>query len=956
MAVDVYLLNFNDSRVECDPDDLYNRIFGPHPSVRTHIEHSSYGRTTLHLKPRADNKRTVFGPIMLPYSWRDISCAEFQTPKNSLRGSVFDPANFTAADWNSNDFGAEDLFPNKRILFIYPKEIANKCGMGGESYRMRAWVAKCDRTDVILHELGHQLEFDHGAQDPDDKLSEKYREYGDESTVMGSAKAGFNAPEAINAGWVPAWAVENTEIVPKSSLDTFTFTLAPLDTMPEDLFSLSTNASLAVRIRSGCSEFLISFRSRTTIFGTDSPISSALPDGLDDACLLHRDVKPTLRRPLVRSNLVKIVPSGSKEDFEKPGDFLITISCSAKKPDGTIDVSLSGAITRVPNEAERPSSLPVAAFNASSADCAVQFQIFQRETPVSSGYGVGFVGVAQLVDPKCSKASVSIQVATNFTYFHMSVYPSGASSLHERSCCSRADPILCAVLEFDTTKSNLNRRYFRVIVASQWEISGPWTLILAKLVVRAPNNAPSVLSVSIQQDLRPLVPRLPIRVDEFYVVCPTPSCIGSDSLLTRPGSFCCSVAFRGHTYRSPSLTLRMKTNPTYRALLPYTLYPGGSEWSTLADMHGFGVVASGPESNETLVFELVEGADNVVGTSSIAVPFDNCNTLPSLQFREPDWTTFGPRKPFEKSIGMTVRLNAITFETSACPSQNYTYKISVSEDSTSLVDVGVSHLPLTTQTESWDREAALILSPAVPMDDLAKLDGARATLLLEANESPHLGARSVDLLFRKPDLTVRVVSMPETFQPGPASTNILIEVKWNGSSTLETPCKPRRVILVTESNAGPSRVLFPYLSFDLRSNEPRIMPIEYVWPESSGWIESDELRFYAWLADVGSPLDSWGSAWQTPSVIEVTSPFVVKTTVPLDLRSNLVPVWATVGTLLAAVALIGGIVIYRKRYSIGFSLIGNTMIPGKKSNSFKDLEMSSPRSLGDSSGSDSDLK
>lgn len=414
------MFEFEDARAECSVDDVSDRIWGASGSVRSQLEASSYGKETLHLKYLSNATLPIVGPVKLPYSWKDLSCSSgMMVSPLYPYGTVYAPANFSTKSY----FPQEATVPLTALrVFVFPSEMRRKCNVGGEAYGNVLFVTNCKRTELLLHELGHLIGFDHGGEGPDDILASGYDEYADDSTVMGSGLFGFNSPEVSSLNWLPRWATASVTADPKSAKSSLQVDLAPLDTMPEDLLGSST--MLAMEIQSGCSKFQISFRSKTSVFGFPSLVDEQVAQRFDEHCVLYRVVSPSAMRNSVRTLLIKTIPHDSSYTLSTANPP-ITFTCGPKKPEGTVRLSVEGHIALRSGAEARPERAAVS-FPASSLSCGVSIAVVSNSSLVGPNKAVGLLGIAKLMDPSCAKASVELQLKANVSYYHLSIYPPGA--------------------------------------------------------------------------------------------------------------------------------------------------------------------------------------------------------------------------------------------------------------------------------------------------------------------------------------------------------------------------------------------------------------------------------------------------------------------------------------------------------------------------------------------------
>lgn len=205
---------------------------------------------------------------------------------------------------------------------------------------------------------------------------------------------------------------------------------------------------------------------------------------------------------------------------------------------------------------------------------------------------------------------------------------------------------------------------------------------------------------------------------------------------------------------------------------------------------------------------------------------------------------------------------------------------------------------VTTASANQRGSVELLLTPMVDNSDYTNLDNARVSLQFASVETPEIDPWTVNFFLRDPKISIRLISLPDSFPSGDGHSRIYVEVQWRSNSTFDSPCTPRRVILHTRSARGSERVPYPALSIDLRPSEPKVQQINYIRPTSSGWIDSDDLTISAWMLDEYYPLTARFSDSQSIETVEVTSVFVSSTIVSI----NMAPVKQIVGITCAAVA------------------------------------------------------
>lgn len=103
-------------------------------------------------------------------------------------------------------------------------------------------------------------------------------------------------------------------------------------------------------------------------------------------------------------------------------------------------------------------------------------------------------------------------------------------------------------------------------------------------------------------------PSQPTTVEEFQVLCPSGKCVGmsGSAYLDVPGSFCCSVSFRGlFAKESVDIALKMKDHDAYSAYPAMTTaFTGYGRYSGLPSISSIILNSTGIPSSEPLVFEV----------------------------------------------------------------------------------------------------------------------------------------------------------------------------------------------------------------------------------------------------------------------------------------------------------------------------------------------------------------
>ena len=189
----VIMGNFADKGVSCSVNDVHARVFGTSNSVHDLYRETSVGNVTF--------TGATYGPYTIAANSTDA--CDYGTWGTQL-------ANAAAAQ-------GINLSAYARKLYVLPA--ASACGFSGVANvggtNTNAWVFSCGATDLMAHELGHNLTFRH-ASTPSST-------YGDNSDVMGisgMALRQLNAPNKVRAGWIPSTHVRDVGA-------SGTFTLSP---------------------------------------------------------------------------------------------------------------------------------------------------------------------------------------------------------------------------------------------------------------------------------------------------------------------------------------------------------------------------------------------------------------------------------------------------------------------------------------------------------------------------------------------------------------------------------------------------------------------------------------------------------------------------------------------------------------------------------------------------------
>ena len=171
--------NFLDSAVPCAPADIYVRMFTDPHSINNYYQETSFNQVSF--------SGDVYGPYTINYY---SNSTDYMGWANALDQAV------TGAGVNLGNYS--------RRVYVLPPNATGYAGYGlyGGS-PSRAWIYRCDWSDLYAHELGHNFGMRHA--------STPTLEYGDYSCVMGYSNVGLrhlNAPHKVQTGWVPSSRVQ----------------------------------------------------------------------------------------------------------------------------------------------------------------------------------------------------------------------------------------------------------------------------------------------------------------------------------------------------------------------------------------------------------------------------------------------------------------------------------------------------------------------------------------------------------------------------------------------------------------------------------------------------------------------------------------------------------------------------------------------------------------------------
>ena len=195
--------NFTDKGLSCAATDINNKVFGTTNSVADFYRQTSNGNVTFN--------GTMYGPYQMTAASTDA--CNFQAWSAQLENQA------AAQGINLNNY--------PRRIFVFP---TSSCGIGYGTVGgspSRAWIFRCDLTDLFTHEVGHNLGFQHASTASD--------QYGDRSDVMGYSGLALrqnNAPNKYTTGWFgSSW----TRSVAGSGIFTLDPTATPSPVNPQVL-------------------------------------------------------------------------------------------------------------------------------------------------------------------------------------------------------------------------------------------------------------------------------------------------------------------------------------------------------------------------------------------------------------------------------------------------------------------------------------------------------------------------------------------------------------------------------------------------------------------------------------------------------------------------------------------------------------------------------------------------
>jgi PKD repeat protein len=250
------------------PTSLTNRMFYETKNVAHFYNTASLGTLSMPSDPNGIGKDAVFGPYQIAYNYLTTSPGGATCDANGWANAALtawenDAVNNTAGE-TRNDYDSWSLIvPN---YWDYSNRACTWGGYAGVGCT-RCWAFSADPISilhgVIIHEVGHNLGFNHARFDTNNDGSSDC-EYCDDSDMMGGSRnwMKFNPPHFEYKGWYDQDSLSPTfyqvqTITPSDTLQSF-------DLIPVDEETALWPGLRAVKTaRSASSNYYFSFRQQT---------------------------------------------------------------------------------------------------------------------------------------------------------------------------------------------------------------------------------------------------------------------------------------------------------------------------------------------------------------------------------------------------------------------------------------------------------------------------------------------------------------------------------------------------------------------------------------------------------------------------------------------------------------------------------------------------------------------
>jgi Gametolysin peptidase M11 len=246
----VILVNFRDRAIPCNRTDCQAKVFAATNSVQSMYHETSYGHVSY--------SGTTVGPFTISALDTD-ACPSPYLPTLDTWASE--------ADTQAKNHGV-NLSGYTEKVYLLP--YTSKCG-GFKGYSTiggspgMAFIFDCEYTDLIAHEMGHNLGMNHS--------STPASEYGDHSDIMGIsllAVRDLDAPHRVEFGWLPS---THLRTVTASG----TYSIAPLELNPA---STSLPQALKIYEASAHTYYYFSFRQPLGYDSVLPKLSTAYTNGV----------------------------------------------------------------------------------------------------------------------------------------------------------------------------------------------------------------------------------------------------------------------------------------------------------------------------------------------------------------------------------------------------------------------------------------------------------------------------------------------------------------------------------------------------------------------------------------------------------------------------------------------------------------------------------------------------